>query len=447
LIKNTGCYLNSGAFQSVTTTFERAKLQNNVRRLICIIFTVLLLVSAVNGDKKKSEYRIHTVVIDAGHGGHDAGCLGSSSREKNVALAVALKLGQLIEDNFPDVKVYYTRKTDVFIPLHERADIANKYKADLFICIHCNSGNKAAFGVETYVMGLHKTEDNLAVAKRENAAVLLEEDYKTQYEGFDPNSPEANIIFNLYQNQFLNQSLMFASNVQEQSVEYAGRHNRGVKQAGFLVLYKTAMPSVLIETGFLTHDTEEKYLNSDKGQNTMAASIFRAFREYKIDMETPGQDTQDVQIEKKETVSESSATVEKDSVIKKTDTATVNVSTEPDKKSPPKKAEEPVKRDSEISKTTSKREIQTSVFFTVQIGASTKPDIDLIKYQTVKELKPVKGEDGYTRFNVGTFVSVSDAKIKQIELKKSGYTDCFVTAYNGNKRITLAEAGVLLQTK
>ena len=153
----------------------------------------------------------------------------------------------MIEEYFPDVKVIYTRETDVFVELHERAAIANRAKADLFVCIHCNSGPSAAFGAETYVMGLHKTADNLSVAKRENSSILLEKNYKSNYDGFDPNSPEANIIFSLYQNTFMNQSLLFASHLQKQFEHNSGRFNRGVKQAGFLVLFRTAMPSVLIE--------------------------------------------------------------------------------------------------------------------------------------------------------------------------------------------------------
>ena len=246
------------------------------KRLLFVIVSFLFLFSSfTTGTKQKHAYKIKTIVIDAGHGGHDSGCLGSSGKEKNVALDIALKLGKLIEEKFPDVNVIYTRKTDVFVELHERAEIANRSKADLFICIHCNSGGPSAFGVETYVMGLHKTEDNLNVAKRENSSILLEKDYKQKYDGFDPNSPEANIIFSLYQNSFLAQSLKLAALIQNQTEDYAGRYNRGVKQAGFLVLYRTTMPSLLVETGFLTNKTEEKYLLSDKGQTTIATSVFR----------------------------------------------------------------------------------------------------------------------------------------------------------------------------
>jgi N-acetylmuramoyl-L-alanine amidase len=253
-----------------------------------ILFTVLLsslLLTSFSTENRAPRYQIRTIVIDAGHGGHDVGCLGSSSHEKHIALAVSLKLGALIEKYFPDIRVIYTRETDVFIELHERAAIANRNKADLFICIHCNSGPSAAFGSETFVMGLHKSADNLAVAKRENSSILLEKDYKAKYDGFDPNSPEANIIFSLYQNTFMNQSLHFASLLQDQFTQNSGRFNRGVKQAGFLVLFRTAMPSVLIELGFLTNKSDEKFLISEKGQESMANSIVKAFRIYKSETE------------------------------------------------------------------------------------------------------------------------------------------------------------------
>ncbi|MEN9331442.1 MAG: hypothetical protein RLZZ94_532 [Bacteroidota bacterium] len=259
-----------------------------VKRIFTLLFTFYFSVFSCFSDVpgKKTGYKLRTVVIDAGHGGHDTGCLGSDSREKEVALRIALKLGKLIEANCPDVKVIYTRKTDVFIPLIERANIANRAKADLFICIHLNSGPKAAYGAETFVMGLHKSDDNLNVAKRENAAILLEDNYQKNYDGFDPNSPEANIIFSLYQNQFMTQSLSFAAKIQKQFKDNSKRYSRGVKQAGFLVLYKTAMPSVLIENGFLTNDNDQRFLSSDAGQASMASSIYRAFKSYKSELET-----------------------------------------------------------------------------------------------------------------------------------------------------------------
>jgi N-acetylmuramoyl-L-alanine amidase len=255
-------------------------------------FTLLFLVLVFTGSfhaalyASVKPYKLKTVVIDAGHGGHDPGCHGIKSKEKDIALDVALKLGKAIEDNYPDVKVVYTRKTDVFVELVERAEIANKAKADLFISIHCNANdNKAAYGSETYAMGLHVSEANLNVAKRENSVILLEENYEQNYDGFDPKSTEAYIIFSLYQSNNLDRSLSLASKVQDQFSNKLQRFNRGVKQAGFIVLYKTNMPSILIELGFLSNKDDEKYLVSESGQNEMSASIFHAFKTYKSEME------------------------------------------------------------------------------------------------------------------------------------------------------------------
>lgn len=256
-----------------------------MKKYIIIIFLGCVTLLMSFGIKERASYKIKTVVIDAGHGGHDHGCKGAGSKEKDIALKIALKLGKFIEQNYPDVKVIYTRKTDEFVELHERAEIANRNHADLFICIHINAGSKVAQGTETYVMGLHKSEDNLAVSKRENESILLEKDYKTQYEGYDPNSPESNIIFSLFQNTYREKSLIFASKVQFQLSEQAKRFDRGVKEAGFIVLWKTTMPAVLIECGFLSNPKEEKYLITDKAHEVLSKSIFDAFKEYKIDME------------------------------------------------------------------------------------------------------------------------------------------------------------------
>ncbi len=249
----------------------------------------MLFVGFCNGPadaQKKTNYQLRRVVIDAGHGGHDPGAPGSIRHEKDLVLKIALKVGQYIKKHHPDVKVIYTRKTDTFIPLFKRAEIANKNKADLFISIHVNANeNKRVRGTETYVMGMHKSQSNLEVAKKENSAILYEEDYSKKYEGFDPKSAESYIIFSLMQNAFLEQSLKFASAVQENFDQSTGLKNRGVKQAGFLVLYKTSMPRVLIESGFISNPEQEKYLNSDQGQKKLAHAIGKAFGDYKQKIE------------------------------------------------------------------------------------------------------------------------------------------------------------------
>ena len=230
-------------------------------------------------------YRLRTVVLDAGHGGKDRGCAGASAREADVALNLILALGRQIQENLPDVKVIYTRKTDVFIELDERAAIANRNHADLFISIHCNAGPSQSHGTEVWTMGLHKTTANLGVAQRENAVILQEKDYKARYDGFDPRSPQSHILFSLFQSAYITNSLRFAQRVDRQLRTSVNRPSRGVKQAGFLVLWKSTMPSVLIESGFLTNPDEERYLNEKANQSYMAAGIYRAFREYKRELE------------------------------------------------------------------------------------------------------------------------------------------------------------------
>ena len=231
-------------------------------------------------------YKIKTIVLDAGHGGKDPGCAGASSKEKDNALAIVLHLGALLEANFPDLKVIYTRDSDVFVELNERADIANRNFADLFVCIHCNAMSvSSAHGAETYVLGMHKVEHNLEVAKRENAAIYLEDNYEKNYDGYDPNSTEAHIFGSSWQSAYLEQSILLAQYVQQFAKSEAFRDDRGVKQAGFIVLKETAMPSVLIETGYLTNAIEEEYLASAEGQEQMAMAIFKAIRAYKNHME------------------------------------------------------------------------------------------------------------------------------------------------------------------
>lgn len=234
-----------------------------------------------------AEAKDFVVVIDAGHGGHDPGAIGKISKEKNINLNVALKLGKQIQKNCPDVKVIYTRTRDVFIPLNRRAEIANDAKADLFISVHTNAlaNNRTAKGASTWTLGLAKSDANLEVAKRENSVILYESDYKTRYAGFNPNSSESYIIFEFMQDKYMSQSVHLASLVQKQFHNTCRRIDRGVHQAGFLVLKASAMPSILIELGFISTPEEERYLNSETGTTTLANGIFRAFLTYKREQE------------------------------------------------------------------------------------------------------------------------------------------------------------------
>ena len=242
----------------------------------------------------KRDLSINTVVIDAGHGGKDSGTSGVSSKEKDIALKIALELGKTIQKYLKDVKVIYTRTSDTFIELEQRAQMANKNGADLFISIHCNSlptntpekRKQGIYGTETYIMGMHTSEANFEVAKRENAVILMEDGNQEVYEGFDPHSPESYILFSLYQSANLENSLRLADKIEHQFKDRVKRKSRGVRQAGFWVLYRTSMPSVLVETGYLSNNKEEKYLNDPYGQTLIASGLFRAFRDYKNEIES-----------------------------------------------------------------------------------------------------------------------------------------------------------------
>lgn len=229
-----------------------------------------------------SQKKNFVLVIDPGHGGHDPGAVGRNAREKDIVLSVAKLFGNMVEKNMSDVKVVYTRKTDVFIPLQQRATIANNNKADLFVSIHVNAAkNRTAYGAETFTLGLAKTQANLDVAMKENAVILLEDDYQTTYKGFDPKSIDSYIMFEFMMDTYLDNSILFATNVQNNFVNSAKRFDRGVKQAEFWVLHRTAAPSVLIELGFISNYNEELYLKSTSGQQELALSIYNAFVRYK----------------------------------------------------------------------------------------------------------------------------------------------------------------------
>ena len=249
------------------------------KKLFFVTMLLFGILVAATGAGKKT----FTLVIDPGHGGHDSGAVGAMSKEKNINLNVALAFGRLVEANCPDVNVIYTRKTDVFIPLGERANIANRNKADLFISVHTNAlpKGRVARGFEVYTLGMHRAADNLAVAKRENSVISLEKDYRQRYQGFDPNSSESYIMFEFIQDRNMSKSVELAKYIQKEACASAGRNNKGVHQAGFLVLRATSMPSCLIELGFITTPDEEHFLNSQDGINRLARGIYNAFAKYK----------------------------------------------------------------------------------------------------------------------------------------------------------------------
>ena len=250
------------------------------RKIVILVF--ILFPFFYQNSFSQVKDKVNKVVIDAGHGGTMPGCVGKKSKEKDVTLSVAIKFGKLIEKHCPEVKVIYTRKTDATVEVYKRAVIANENKADLFISIHCNANeNKAAHGIETFVMGLEKSDASIAIAKKENSDILLEKDYKTNYGGFDPNSGEASVIFSLYTSAYLKNSAVLASKVQNHLLKNTNLTDRKVQQAGFWVLYKVAMPSILVEIGFLSHPKEEEFLIKESTQDVMAVSLYNAFIEYK----------------------------------------------------------------------------------------------------------------------------------------------------------------------
>lgn len=256
----------------------------NIVLPFCI--SVLLVFGAFN-PVGVTKYKLQKIVIDPGHGGKDPGTHGAISQEKDVALAIALELGRIIKDNLPDVEIIFTRDNDSFPALKERSELANKKDADLFISIHANwVSNPAIYGTETYVMGVQNVGRNFEVAKRENSVILLEENYQEKYDGFDPESPDSYILFSLTQSAFQERSLILAGKIEDQFASRVGRKSRGVKQSSLYVLWSTAMPSVLVEVGYLSNEKEEKELNDKLNQVYIASGIFRAFRDYKSELES-----------------------------------------------------------------------------------------------------------------------------------------------------------------
>ncbi len=370
--------------------------------------------------------RVNTVVLDAGHGGHDTGALGKNSREKDIALAIVLKLRDYIHENMKDVKVILTRSDDTFVELYRRARIANENNADLFISVHCNSTKSpTVYGAETFVMGLHKSSANLAVAKAENAAILLEDDYVEKYDGFDPNSPEGNIFFNMIQNAFLDKSLAFAGKVQHQLVDNLHMFNRGVKQAGFLVLYKTAMPGVLIETGFISNSKDEKFLLSDKGQDQMAQAIFKALRDYKN------------QVERRTGEQISSDTL----LVTHQEKAVTN---KINNRIPSNAGNQPSGKSDSLS---TKNDDLNVVSFRVQFALyTTAKPLNSKIFDGIDNVKMYYHSGSY-KYTSGDFSTTEAASKWRKELIAKGYKDAFVVAFKGKERITNDEAKRLTEKK
>lgn len=380
---------------------------SSILKLVLAVIPLVLMVSVQNfygpnlasGDKAV----VKTVVIDAGHGGKDPGCHGSSAHEKNVCLSMALKLGKYIKEKYPNVKVIYTRDKDVFVELDERAKIANKSNADLFICIHANSASPTAYGTETYVLGLHRADAQAKVAERENAAINFEDDKGEKYKAYEM-SPDAIIARQLQLSVFLDHSINFATKLQSE-FKNLGRHDRGVRQAGFLVLYKTTMPSVLIETGFLTNPDEEKFLADTASHTKMATAMFTAFEKYKCELE---------------------------GVEYKAEKAKDN------KEVPDKIPEKTVDKNNEGSKTNEFD--KTAVYFKVQIETSEKKiALNAIRFKglNVEEYT----QDNLYKYTVGAFKNdFKSANAYKNEMREKGFSNAFVVAFQNGVRINLEKA-------
>jgi len=392
------------------------------RFLICQ-FTILFIGLLTLFPLQAQEARF-TVVLDAGHGGHDPGAQSASSREKDINLAIVLDLGSIIEQKFKDVKVVYTRKTDKYLTLQERADVVNEHHADLFICIHTNaSPSSAAFGAETYTLGLAKTKANLDVAMRENSVILMEADYRTKYKGFDPKSIDSYIMFEFMQDKYIDKSVEFSSTIQKQFVSYCRRSDRGVRQAGFWVLHRSACPSVLVEVGFISNPAEERFLTSEQGQQEMANAIFNAFVDYKRthDKKSGRQMSSVSKIEQPARSEEHNQKQQEVAERPKQDIDTVIKRTKSEKKI-----------------ITPKNSTQTPVF-KVQLFVSPKrlkPTSTLFK--GVNDVDSY-AEGGMTKYTVGNDSDYS----KIVKVRKeiiSKFPNAFIIAFVGDKKITAREA-------
>jgi len=404
-------------YRSYKTSMARALL------LLIPIFLIFSLLKLHGRDTN----RLGTVVIDAGHGGKDPGTIVGKAREKDIVLDIALKLGKAIKERLPDVRVVYTRKSDVFIPLFERSVIANKNNADLFISIHANfCASPSIKGTETYILGLHRTEDNLNVAKKENSAILFEKDYSTRYEGFNPNLSESYIIFELIQNTHIEQSVAFAGILQDSFRDHAKRANRDVRQAGFLVLRETAMPAVLIETGYLSNPSESIYLMTEAGRNSIALSIFNSFKSFKDKFESRLDLAS--RIQKKESPNENEPTNDQYSTEIKKDTS----------------RKKHIRMDTKIQKSVNKevkhpKNETNQITFAIQLSAYPKKlPLNSKIFKGIKNISEIT-IDGYFKYYCLETITFTKAKQNLAEVKTK-IPDAFIVAFKNGKPIPLKEA-------
>ena len=380
------------------------KIKNTTKLSFVFVFLVAFISNSTSIFAQKKDF---IVVLDAGHGGKDPGKVYKNSKEKEIALKIVLQVGKLLEKQ-PNVKVVYTRKTDVFVDLWERGKIANRADADLFVSIHCNAHNSQASGSETWVLGTHANRQNFEVAKAENSVILLEDNYKTNYKGFDPNSPESVIGLTLMQEEYLDQSIQLASIIQKGFTEDLKRKDRGVKQAGFVVLYQTYMPSVLIETGFLTNKVEGPFLNSKIGQQKFAKSIYSDIIKYMKQL--------------------SLNTVVNDEVVK-------SKLEKPSIKSGVK--ETVVVNNLKLSTSEKDRNFNKNIKFKVQIAAGArKLQTYSYNFKGLKNVKRIKSGKLY-RYFVGETSSYSKIKGFQKLAKSKGYRSAFIVVFKNGKKIAI----------
>lgn len=398
-----------------------------------VLFCVLLVSLSGHAQQDGGTKKFSKLVIDAGHGGDKPGAVGSRSKEKDITLAVSLKLGRMITENLKDVEVRYTRVIDKDVELYKRSQIANKIGADLFISIHCNSStNKKPNGSETFALGLTKAAQNLEVAKKENKDILSEANYEENYDGFDPNAPENDILFALYQNAYMESSLWFADRVQRQLTANTPISDRGVKQANFVVLLKSAMPSVLIEIGFISNQQEEAYLMSELGQYEIAASIFRAICEYKMHRDNV-----------KIAVPSVSSLIPKN-ILDKQKQLEENQKLAQIKDEERLKAELAAKKEAEEKADARQQEKSGSeTIYRVQFASmKSKLSTSDSRFAGLEDVWLYEF-DGYWKYCAGLFATQKEASNYVQKVRSLGHKDAFVVVFHNGKRISFEQARAL----